>query len=173
MIRGIQVTIPFFAYNPVTFAPATGLLDLTAVISKDGATPASATNTPAEIDAITLPGWYRVTLTTTETDCVMMILKVTSATATVDPVILDFSPADYAKTTNIPTVQSIQTGLATDTDVQQILALLGYWAISLDTLTTTTTDGTETTYTVTRNARGQITAIAPASIDTDDATEET
>ena len=122
MIRGTQVVIPIFAYNPSTFAPATGLLDLAAKLSKDGAAPASATNYPAEIDAVNLPGWYRLTLTATETDCVTMVINATSATATVDAVVLDFLPSDYAKASDVPTVQAIQSGLAKPGDAMTLTA---------------------------------------------------
>lgn len=68
MLRGVSYTAVFYAYY-ADGSPATGQAsNITVRVSKDGGTPATTTNSPVEISSTTMPGWYRVTLTASETD---------------------------------------------------------------------------------------------------------
>ena len=106
MKRGAQATIPFYMYNSSTHAGVTGLQDVAVRISKDGAATTAATNSAAEVDPTYLPGWYKVTLTTTEMDAGIIVLQATSATAVADPVVLGTSPADYATASALSSLQT-------------------------------------------------------------------
>ena len=137
MKRGTSTTIPFFMRNASTFAGVSGLLDVTVRISKDGAATAAATNSIVEVDSTYLPGWYKITLTATETDCEILILQAASTTAAADPIVLEMTD---------------------ETQLDKIYGLLGAWTMSGTTLTTTVGESTRT-YTLTKSS-GQITAIS-------------
>ena len=106
MKRGVQAVIPFFMYDASTFDGVSGLLDVSVRISKDGGATSSTTNSAVEIDATYLPGWYKVTLITTEMDCGILILQATSATAKADPIVIETTPADYATASGLSALQN-------------------------------------------------------------------
>ena len=158
-------------------------LSPTIKISKDGGSFAATTNSPTQVDSTNAPGLYKIALTATECNCDVLAFAILlpngdmpaivegeelQTAAAVDPSTI-WSYSNRTLSTNPPTVEQIQAGLATAEAVDKIHALLGSWAVNANSLTVTTSDGEESTYTITRNTRGQITAITP---DTDTDTEE-
>ena len=139
MQRATQGNILLYAYDPVTGAPATGLASnaVMAYISKDGATPVQTTNSVEEVSATNQPGWYRLTLTATETDCASALITATHATAKFTTVEEEFQNMEL---------------------LDKAYGLLGSWSLDGTTLTTTVGETTRT-YTLTKTG-GQITGIS-------------
>ena len=108
MQRATQGTITLYAYDPVTGSAATGLISsaVTSYISKDGAAPAQTTNSVEEISSAYLPGWYRLTLTSTETNCTSALITATHATAKFTVTEVEFHPSDYATASALSALQT-------------------------------------------------------------------
>jgi len=81
-----------YAHDAATDTPKTGdAANITAQISKDGGAPAATDDTnPTEIDATDVPGIYRFTMTTEETNAELLVVSAVSSTADVkiEPVIM-------------------------------------------------------------------------------------
>jgi hypothetical protein len=76
------ITVSVYAWNTVTQAPQTGdAANLTLRLVRDGGAPAPPTNGPVEIDATNMPGWYQVSLTTSECDANVIVLGGKSSTS--------------------------------------------------------------------------------------------
>lgn len=81
--RAVQQVITYYAWNTSTNAYVTGdSANHTTSWCKDG-TRSATTNATAEVDATNLPGLYKVTMTSTETDCLEGVLGGKSSTANV------------------------------------------------------------------------------------------
>ncbi len=77
MIKGTACTVTYTAWDETTGDLKTSdVYNHTVTISKDGGTPATATNSPVEVGN----GVYKITLTSTETNCDLLTLIVVSAT---------------------------------------------------------------------------------------------
>lgn len=104
--RGVQTVVVYTAWDTLNQVGVTGdAANHTLRWIKDGAASAP-TNAVSEIDATNLPGEYKITLTATETDCLLGVIGGKSTTANV--VILSKSigfedvAAIKAKTDNLP-----------------------------------------------------------------------
>lgn len=65
-LYGESIVVSYYCWNKLTGDPVTGdASNHTVSVIRDG-TAATATNSPQEISSSTSPGWYRVTLTSTE-----------------------------------------------------------------------------------------------------------
>lgn len=81
--RAVQQTITYMAYNTSTGAYQTGdAANHTLRWCKDG-TSSATSNSPSEVDSTNAPGEYKITMTSTETDCLVGTLAGKSATANV------------------------------------------------------------------------------------------
>lgn len=65
-IKGKSITINLYAFDVGSNLPASGLSDISGYIIKDGASPASLSNSISEPDGANLPGLYEVQLTDSE-----------------------------------------------------------------------------------------------------------
>ena len=109
MIKNQTAAIPFFVYNPSDGSPVTGATSISVYVSLDGATPALATNTPAEVNASYMPGVYIIALTAAEMNADVVVLTFSHATAAAMPLTIVTQPA-------YPSVAQIQAGLSTLTN---------------------------------------------------------
>lgn len=81
--RAVATVVTYRAWDTSANAPKTGdVANHTLRWIKDG-TSSATTNTPTEVDATNAPGIYKVTLTSTETDCLFGVLAGKSSTANV------------------------------------------------------------------------------------------
>jgi hypothetical protein len=81
--RALQQVLTYIAWNTSTNVYVTGdVANHTVSWEKDG-TRAATTNGAAEVDSVNLPGLYKVTMTSTETDCIEGVLGGKSSTANV------------------------------------------------------------------------------------------
>lgn len=81
--RAVQQVVEFMAWDTSADAPKTGdSANFTLRWVKDG-TASATTNSASEVDSTNCPGLYKVTLTSTETDCLFGALHGKSSTANV------------------------------------------------------------------------------------------
>lgn len=95
--RALQQVLAYVAWNTSTNAYVTGdSANHSTSWCKDG-TRSATTNATAEVDATNLPGLYKVTMTSTETDCIEGVLggKSTTANVVLIPTMVAF---DYLNT---------------------------------------------------------------------------
>lgn len=80
--RAVGMTVEFLAWDTVANAPKTGdSANITPRWTKDGTIAALGTTTVTELDSTNAPGQYKVTLSSTETDCYVGTLHGKSATS--------------------------------------------------------------------------------------------
>ena len=119
-------------------------------ISKDGGSFNYTTNSTSAVDATNAPGLYQCQLTQTECNCNQLIIQCTFATGD-NPAVIGI----FQMQSEIPDLSSF---------VQLVEAGILHWATSEDTLTLyDSSDNVIGTYTLTRDSKGVITAIEPAS----------
>ena len=119
-------------------------------ISKDGGSFAYTTNSVSAVDATNAPGLYQCQLTQTECNCDQLVIQCTMATGD-NPAIIGI----YKMESPIPDLSSF---------VQLVESGILHWSTTADTLTLyDSSDNAIGTYTLTRDSKGVITAIAPAS----------
>lgn len=81
--RALQQVVSYLAWNTSTNAYVTGdSANHTTYWTKDG-TASATTNATGEVDATHFPGLYKVTMTSTETDCIEGVLGGKSSTSNV------------------------------------------------------------------------------------------
>ena len=114
---------------------------MTAYISKNGATPAQTTNSVEEISSTNQPGWYRLTLTATETDCTGALITATHATAKFATTLVDFQPSDYATASALSTLQTHGDSTWTTADISGIPSAV--WNAGTRTLSSVTLSTSE------------------------------
>jgi hypothetical protein len=121
--RGIAHTIEFVVWDTSANAGKTGdNANLTLRWGKDG-TNAAPTNASSEVDSTNKPGLYKVTLTTTETDCNVGVLggKSSTANVVVIPTKIEFvylPDALYGTSGGLPRHQDVDA-ILTDTNELQ------------------------------------------------------
>lgn len=129
-LQGVSIQLFYFAYNNETQSGQTGDEgNHTLVLAQDDskATPA---NSPEEIDATNLPGWYRVQLTADEANARALLLSGVSSTANVR-----LYPAGQ-----ITTIPPIAYRAAIFQDTEELSAERGTtWQIEVDGLTVSAT----------------------------------
>lgn len=82
-LYGVEQTVYYVAWDTSANAPKTGdVSNHTLRWVKDG-TAAAPTNSPAEVDATNAPGWYKLTVTATEAQCISGLIAGKSSTADV------------------------------------------------------------------------------------------
>ena len=119
-------------------------------ISKDGGAFAYTTNSVLAVDATNAPGLYQCQLTQTECNCDQLVIQCTMATGD-NPAVIGI----FQMQTAIPDLSSF---------VQLVESGILHWATSENTLTLyDSTDTAIGTYTLTRDSKGVIIAIEPAS----------
>ena len=119
-------------------------------ISKDGGTFAYTTNSVSAVDATNAPGLYQCQLTQTECNCDQLVIQCTMATGD-NPAIIGI----YEMETPIPDLSSF---------IELVESGILHWSTTADTLTLyDSSDNAIGTYTLTRDSKGVITAISPAS----------
>ncbi len=119
-------------------------------ISKDGGSFAYTTNSVSAVDATNAPGLYQCQLTQTECNCDQLVIQCTMATGD-NPAVIGIFQMQSA----IPDLSSF---------VQLLESGMLHWSTTADTLTLYDSSDTAIgTYTLTRDSKGVITAIAPVS----------
>ena len=143
MKQATQGTILLYAYDPVTGTPATDLFGfaVTTYISKDGGTPAQTTNSVSEINSTNQPGWYKLTLTATETDCASALITATHTTARFATTVVNFHPSDYATASALSTLQTHGDSTWATADLTGIPAAV--WSAETRTLSSVTLSSNE------------------------------
>lgn len=131
----------------------------TVQISKDGGSFTACANTPVSCS----DGWYCLTLTASEMTCDAFVIRFTPypTTCTIPPVTGE--PQRVTPATDTSTLATASAVSALQTTVARILGLAGNFTINGTTLTATNADGTTTTYTLTLDSDGNITAITEAT----------
>lgn len=153
----------------------------TVQISKDGGSFTACANTPVSCS----DGWYCLTLTASEMTCDAFVIRFIPypTTCTIPPVTgepqrvsggggggataqevwtysgrtLTASPTDISGLATAADMTTVKANLA------KLLGLAGHFTLSGTTLTATNADGTTTTYTLTLDSDGNITAITEAT----------
>lgn len=125
----------------------------TVQISKDGGTFTACANTPVSCS----DGWYCLTLTASEMTCDAFVIRFTPypTTCTIPPV-----TGEPQRVSGLATAADMTTVKA---NLAKLLGLAGHFTLSGTTLTATNADGTTTTYTLTLDTDGNITAITEAT----------
>lgn len=177
--RGTAFIITFFVFKVADGQPATGAASyLTPYISKDGGTPAAATNNIFEVSGSVQPGVYGLQLTATETDGNVLTISFATSDITINAM-----PVICTTEANVPTAAqnaaavdvsgALSTyGAAKTSDVtaqtstlmeilQEVLAGLFNWGLSHDVLTIYKDGAATKTFQITRDSSGNITAISP------------
>jgi len=123
--RALQQVVCYIAWNTSTNAYVTGdVANHTLYWTKDG-TASAVSNSPAEVDATHFPGLYKLTLTSTETDCIEGVLGGKSSTSNVillpTMVGFDYLNTSAPTTAGIPDVNTKNiNGSAVSTTTAQI-----------------------------------------------------
>lgn len=120
--RGVSQVIEFTLWDTIANTGKTGDVgNLTLRWTKDGTTSAF-TNAPSEIDATNKPGQYKITLTSSEADCLFGTLGGKSSTASVVVIALPIGFVDAATPAAMATTYALLQ--STDSNVASIQARL-------------------------------------------------
>lgn len=183
MKKGESITIYYRAWNMESGDIRTGdVANHTCQWSKDGGTPYTLANAPQEIGN----GFYKVTLSASDTNCSTGLLSVTSSTTKTiisteiwgfteggsAPTAAQVSAAVWNESSRTLTASPTDvSALATSSDladvketVDKILGVSSYFTIEENTLQTYDESGTELqAYTLTVDTKGNITGIEPTA----------
>lgn len=119
-------------------------------LSKDGGSFAYTTNSVSAVDATNAPGLYQCQFTQTECNCDQLVVQCAFANGD-NPAVIGIFQMQTAMPDLSSFVQLVESGIL-------------HWATSEDTLTLyDSSDNAIGTYTLTRDSKGVITAIAPTT----------